>query len=89
MNGLKNKAFFVCAERAFELLTMLHVIEHIKNDKMALREIYRVLKKDGTALIVTPNANRFTKLYSVARGVHNSVFWQFIAVLLLKRRCSS
>jgi ubiquinone/menaquinone biosynthesis C-methylase UbiE len=53
----------------FELVTMLHVIEHIKNDEAALREIYRVLKKDGTALIVTPNANRFTKLYSVALKV--------------------
>lgn len=50
---------------SFELITMLHVIEHIKNDKAALREIVRVLKKKGTALIVTPNANRFTKIYSI------------------------
>src|SRR3972149_3866910 len=56
-------------DNSFELVTMLHVIEHIKNGKMTLREIYRVLKKDGTALIVTPNANRFTKLYSVALKV--------------------
>jgi predicted SAM-dependent methyltransferase len=48
---------------------MLHVIEHTKNDAAALREIYRVLKKDGTALVVTPNVNRFTKLYSVALKV--------------------
>lgn len=32
---------------SFELITMLHVIEHIKNDKAALREIVRVLKKKG------------------------------------------
>ena len=50
---------------SFDLVTILHVIEHIKNDEAALRDIYRVLKKNGTALIVTPNANRFTKLYSV------------------------
>jgi ubiquinone/menaquinone biosynthesis C-methylase UbiE len=40
-------------DSSFELVTMLHVIEHIKNDKAALREIYHVLKKDGVALIVT------------------------------------
>lgn len=51
---------------SFELVTILHVIEHIKNDETAIREIYRVLKKDGIALIVTPNVNRFTKVYSVA-----------------------
>ena len=56
-------------DSSFELVTMLHVIEHIKNDEAALREIYRVLKKDGAALIVTPNANRFTKLYSIALRV--------------------
>jgi ubiquinone/menaquinone biosynthesis C-methylase UbiE len=54
---------------SFELVTILHVMEHIRNDGTALKEIYRVLKKDGTALIVTPNANRFTKLYSVALKV--------------------
>ncbi len=52
-------------ESSFELVTILHVIEHIKNDQATLKEIYRVLKKNGSALIVTPNANRFTKLYSV------------------------
>jgi ubiquinone/menaquinone biosynthesis C-methylase UbiE len=56
-------------DNSFELLTLLHVIEHIKNDKMLLKEMYRVLKKDGVALIVTPNANRFTKLYSIVLKV--------------------
>src|SRR5208283_3966594 len=48
-------------DSSFELVTMLHVIEHIKNDKDVLGEIYRVVKKDGAVLIVTPNANRFSK----------------------------
>ena len=52
-------------DNAFDLVTILHVIEHIKNSKDALHEIYRVLKKDGIALIVTPNESRFTRVYSV------------------------
>jgi ubiquinone/menaquinone biosynthesis C-methylase UbiE len=72
----KTSPFVLCEatnlplkDNSFELVTMLHVIEHIKNDAAVLREIYRVLKKDGTALIVTPNANRFTKFFSVALKV--------------------
>jgi ubiquinone/menaquinone biosynthesis C-methylase UbiE len=49
---------------SFDLVTIFHVIEHIKNDKTVLKEIYRILKKNGTVLIVTPNANRFAKIYS-------------------------
>ena len=53
------------SDNSFDLVTILHVIEHIKNHKEALQEIFRVLKKDGTALIVTPNEARFTKICSV------------------------
>lgn len=49
----------------FDLVTMLHVIEHVENDKMALQEIYRVLKNNGSAIVVTPNSKRLTKLYSI------------------------
>ena len=51
-------------DNSFDLVTFFHVLEHIKNDKMALTEIYRVLKKDGTLLLVTPNAKRLTTIYS-------------------------
>jgi SAM-dependent methyltransferase len=53
-------------DNLFDLVTLFHVLEHIKNDKRALREIHRVLKNNGTALIVTPNANRFTIIFSYA-----------------------
>ena len=53
------------SDNTFDLVTMLHVIEHVKNDKMALQEIYRVLKTNGSAIIVTPNSKRLTKLYSI------------------------
>jgi ubiquinone/menaquinone biosynthesis C-methylase UbiE len=52
-------------DNSFDLVTIFHVLEHIEKGETALSEIYRVLKKGGTTLIVTPNGDRFTKVYSI------------------------
>lgn len=38
----------------FDAVLSIHVLEHIKNDIVALHETYRVLKKGGWTLISTP-----------------------------------
>lgn len=38
----------------FDLILCYHILEHIENDVTAINELYRVLKKNGTALIQTP-----------------------------------
>ncbi len=38
----------------FDLVVCTHVLEHIEDDLAAISQIYRVLKKDGTALIQVP-----------------------------------
>jgi len=38
----------------FDLVMCYHVLEHIEDDASAMRELYRVLKTGGTALIQTP-----------------------------------
>ncbi len=38
----------------FDLILCYHILEHIEDDAAAMHELYRVLKKDGTALIQTP-----------------------------------
>lgn len=43
------------ADNAFDVVISFQVIEHVKNDSGYLREIYRVLKPGGKALITTPN----------------------------------
>lgn len=40
---------------SFDVVVSFQVIEHIKNDKLYLEEIHRILKKGGKALITTPN----------------------------------
>jgi len=53
-------------ERQFDVVTALEVIEHIDNPLLALKEIHRVLKKNGTFVMTTPNNNLLF-----------SVFWWF------------
>lgn len=42
-------------DESFDTIVSFQVIEHIKNDHLFLKEIARILKPDGTALISTPN----------------------------------
>lgn len=42
-------------DSSFDIVVSFQVIEHIKNDLEYLKEIYRVLKPGGKALITTPN----------------------------------
>lgn len=49
---------------SFDLVTIFHVLEHITNGELVLEEIIRVLKNNGIMLLVTPNANRFSRIYS-------------------------
>lgn len=42
----------------FDLILFNHVIEHISNYEKAVKEIYRVLKKNGYLYIATPNLYR-------------------------------
>ena len=43
------------AENTFDCVVSFQVIEHIKDDLLFLKEIHRVLKPGGTALLTTPN----------------------------------
>ncbi|MCK6616498.1 MAG: class I SAM-dependent methyltransferase [Cyclobacteriaceae bacterium] len=42
-------------DNAFDCVVSFQVIEHIKNDRLFLQEIHRLLKPGGVALITTPN----------------------------------
>ncbi len=47
----------------FDTVVSFQVIEHIQEDELFLREIYRVLKPGGKAIVTTPNIN-----YSLTRN---------------------
>lgn len=44
-------------DNTFDLITVLDVLEHIKHEGVAISEIYRVLKKNGKAIVTVPAFN--------------------------------
>jgi len=47
-------------ENSFEVVLAFHLIEHLEDPLMFLRESYRVLTPGGYLLLITPNKNRWT-----------------------------
>jgi len=45
------------ADNFFDVVTILDVIEHLKEPNVAINEMYRVLKSDGICLITVPALN--------------------------------
>jgi len=41
-------------DRTFDLVTAIHVLEHIPNPVLFLRQMARVMRPDGTMLVVVP-----------------------------------
>jgi ubiquinone/menaquinone biosynthesis C-methylase UbiE len=63
MRGLENVSQLAgeaipFADNSFDLITMFDVLEHIEDHSGALREIFRVLKRDGMLVLTVP-AYRF------------------------------
>jgi len=50
--------FKTLEDNSFDTIVSFQVIEHIKDDRLFLEEIYRVLKPGGTAIISTPNIKK-------------------------------
>ena len=41
-------------DESFDVVYCSHVLEHVQEDKKAMREFYRVLKRDGWAILLVP-----------------------------------
>lgn len=50
--------FVGIADNSFDTIVSFQVIEHVKQDKEFLKEIYRVLKPGGKAVLTTPNIKK-------------------------------
>lgn len=42
---------------SFDVVTMMHVIEHVPDPLRTLREVYRILRPGGRLIMLTPNLN--------------------------------
>jgi 2-polyprenyl-3-methyl-5-hydroxy-6-metoxy-1,4-benzoquinol methylase len=45
----------------FDVITAFDVAEHVEDEDFFLKEIYRVLKKEGLLLLITPNADSWPR----------------------------
>ena len=53
-------------EAEFDLIICNHVLEHIEEDNLAFSEIYRVLRKGGTAILQVPYSELLDKTHEDA-----------------------
>lgn len=50
-------------DNSFDIIICSHVLEHVQDDDNALKELYRILKKEGDAIIIVPIAHDSEKTY--------------------------
>ena len=62
-------------DAAFDLVYSFHALEHIADDRGALREMNRVLKPGGLACIGTPNRRRLVGYLGSATDVATKIRW--------------
>ena len=51
------------ADESFDVIFCNHVLEHIKDDRKAMSELYRVMKKGGWGILQVPMKNSLEKTY--------------------------
>ncbi len=64
-------SYFPFRETSFDLVVMLEVIEHLENIPHAFREIARVLRPGGRAIVSTPNRlNASSRIHHLLTGFY-------------------
>ena len=54
-------------DKSFDLIICNHILEHVADAELALREMHRVLKQGGRAICQTPYSPRLTKTFEDPR----------------------
>ena len=64
------------SDNLFDVVTLWHVIEHLTNPLKTLREVRRILKKDGLLVVATPNIGNYIMriLYPLVRRKRLKLF---------------
>ena len=58
----------ILGDNSIDIVISSHVLEHVPDDLRAINETYRVLKKGGQLLFITPNKQRLTRY--LAKLIH-------------------
>lgn len=65
------------SENMFDCIICSHVIEHIKDDEKALKEIHRILKPDGFAIIMAPILLSLTEDFENEKYTTDELRWKY------------
>ncbi|THB78639.1 MAG: class I SAM-dependent methyltransferase, partial [Desulfobacteraceae bacterium] len=63
-------------DSSFDYITNLGILEHYMNPEAGCREMARVLKKDGKAVILLPNSHDLETIYKVYKTGEGPDDWQ-------------
>lgn len=58
-----NKDLFFFEEKSFDVITLWHVLEHVKDLQKYIIQLQKLLKKDGVIVVAVPNYNSFDAKY--------------------------
>ncbi len=61
-------------EAAFDVVVAAEVIEHLENPRFMIREVFRLLRPGGVALITTPNNESWRSLVALLVRGHYAAF---------------
>ena len=67
ISDLNNK--FPFKDNSMDVIVANHVIEHLTQTELFMNEIYRVLRKNGYAIIATPNLASWHNIFSLILGM--------------------
>jgi len=67
ISNLNNR--FPFKDNSMDVVVANHVIEHLTQTELFIKEIYRVLKKNGYAVIATPNLASWHNVFALALGM--------------------
>ena len=59
----------------FDVITMFHVIEHLKDPIQELRELDSILQENGTIIIETPNCEDALLSFYTCKAFSNFTYW--------------
>lgn len=66
-------------ENSIDLAVSSHVIEHVPNDLLALKELHKVLRPGAVALINTPNRLRLARsIIEIFTGPRKFPWWEHV-----------
>jgi len=74
-----NKKLTFC-EKSFDVITSLEAIEHLHRPEMFVKEIYRILKPGGAAIIATENLASWHNIFALLLGWQPFTMSQFSEV---------